>query len=694
MRAWRGWTGAPMRMGVSWRLMVALALTACGGGGGGGAPATSGPPGATHVVPEAVQFPGTANDLVWDEQRQVVYLSLPSSAGPQGNRIVALDPRTNAIVHSQVTGSEPSKLSMSDDGQYLYAGIDGRASVQRFKLPDLTPDLEIPLGADDWGGPYHAVDLLAVPGSPRAVVVARSFTSAPDSVSSTVVYDDAVARPLSLGLNCACGSLQWGDNGTQLYAADNLTTGFSFYDIQVGPSGLQLSNSVFNAFSEFGSRIHYARATRLLYADDGTVFDPVNRRRVTKMNIRGPMVADLDRNRLYFATGEGSKAITGVDATTYQRVGLARQFNEPAASASRMVRWGPEGIALATAGGAVHVFGGSGRSTFNTVVPVGSATQTLIPGTINSLVWDPVHARLYASVSSASATAPNSVLAIDPATGSVAATKFLGNEPNAMAVSDDGQFLYVGLDQTGTVQRLSLPNLELDISLSLGSHLQFGPYVAGHLKVAPGAPRTVAVSRFSVGVVPAEQGGVQVFDDAVPRPVVAPMLDASVVSYYDNLEWNADGSKLYSSNFLYGHLYTLAVDSSGPRLERTLTNAFPSPGYFHFNRANGLIYHDSGRVLDPATGRPTGVFRPAGYIGGEQLASDVAAHRVFVLSTIATSGANHRLDIFDLARYTPVISYPVNVDLGLAFNFVKMRANRFAFRSINGVYLVAIDLPP
>lgn len=40
------------------------------------------------------------------------------------------------------------------------------------------------------------------------------------------------------------------------------------------------------------------------------------------------------------------------------------------------------------------------------------------------------------------------------------------------------------------------------------------------------------------------------------------------------------------------------------------------------------------------------------------------------------------------------MTYPVNVEVGLPFNFVKMGTNRFAFRSVDGVYLVAIDLPP
>ncbi|MES2101518.1 MAG: hypothetical protein V4569_16960 [Pseudomonadota bacterium] len=649
-----------------------------------------------YAVPAAVLFPANANDAVWDEQRQVLYLSLPSSAGPSGNAIVALDPRTNSVLRTQYAGSEPTELSLSDDGQYLYAGIYGSASVQRFRLPDLAPDLNIPLGRDQAGGPYHAVDLAAVPGFPRAVVVASSVDGAVDLVSSTVVYDDDLARPQSLSVrDCTCASLQWGESGAQLYAADNQTTGFSFYDILVGPTGLSVNRAVLGAFTAFGSQIHYSRATRLIYADEGTVFNPATASRAATVSSRGPMVADPARNRLYFATAVGRYAITGVDATTYQPVGLARPLVDTSGLPSHMVRWGTEGLALVSAGGPVHLFGGAGTSAFSSSIPVGTASQMLIPGSINSLVFDPIHGRLYASVSSASSTSPNSILVIDPATGSVVATRFIGSEPNAMTVSDDGQYLYVGVDGAGAVQRLRLPSLELDLNLDLGSHPQFGRYVAGNLKAAPGSPRTLAVSRLSPNIFPTEQGGMQVFDDAVPRPLVAPMLDpfSGQPRYYNDVDWNTDGSKLFSTS-VYGALYTLAVDTAGPRIERTLAGAFASPGHLHFDRINGLLYHDSGRAMDPVSGRPTGRFRPGGYNGSEQVVSDASTSRVFVLSlSLANSGPNLRIDMFDMSRHTPLRTYPVTVQTGLPFSFVKAGANRFAFRSVDGVYVVTVSLP-
>jgi hypothetical protein len=70
-----------------------------------------------------------ANDLVWDAAHQLIYLSVPSLASANGNTVAALNPLTGAIEFSQFADSEPDALALSDDYQFLYAGIDGASSV-------------------------------------------------------------------------------------------------------------------------------------------------------------------------------------------------------------------------------------------------------------------------------------------------------------------------------------------------------------------------------------------------------------------------------------------------------------------------------------------------------------------------------------------------------------------------------------
>ena len=80
----------------------------------------------------------TANDMVLDPANQVLYISIPSSVGTNANQVCIRNPAT-AVISSCQPGSEPDVLAIPDDSQFLYVGMDGTNSVQRFKLPDWSP---------------------------------------------------------------------------------------------------------------------------------------------------------------------------------------------------------------------------------------------------------------------------------------------------------------------------------------------------------------------------------------------------------------------------------------------------------------------------------------------------------------------------------------------------------------------------
>src|SRR5581483_3280213 len=75
----------------------------------------------------------SANDLVFDPVHRVILFSAPGAAGSNGNTISALDLSGN-VISSEFAGSEPNVLALSDDGQFIYAGIDGASQVKRFAL--------------------------------------------------------------------------------------------------------------------------------------------------------------------------------------------------------------------------------------------------------------------------------------------------------------------------------------------------------------------------------------------------------------------------------------------------------------------------------------------------------------------------------------------------------------------------------
>jgi DNA-binding beta-propeller fold protein YncE len=70
------------------------------------------------------------NDMIYDPKTQRVYASIPGNPGS----IRSIDPTTGDVGTPIPVGSEPMKLALSDNGQYLYVGLDGEAAVQRVDL--------------------------------------------------------------------------------------------------------------------------------------------------------------------------------------------------------------------------------------------------------------------------------------------------------------------------------------------------------------------------------------------------------------------------------------------------------------------------------------------------------------------------------------------------------------------------------
>jgi trimeric autotransporter adhesin len=110
-----------------------------------------------------------ANDLAWDPVNQVIYLSLPSAAGANGNAVQVLNPATGILGTNVFAGSEPDLLAVSGSSQYLYVALDGSSSLQRFNLPALTTDINISFGPASFYGPYLAMDVEASPAADSTV---------------------------------------------------------------------------------------------------------------------------------------------------------------------------------------------------------------------------------------------------------------------------------------------------------------------------------------------------------------------------------------------------------------------------------------------------------------------------------------------------------------------------------------------
>lgn len=305
----------------------------------------------------------------------------------------------------------------------------------------------------------------------------------------------------------------------------------------------------------------------------------------------------------------------------------------------------------------------------------------------NDLAWDPYQRKIYVSVPALSAVNPNTITVLDPFTGELEGSRFAGSEPDRLALSDDGQFLYVGLRGASSVERLTLPDLSQELSLALGRDPTYGAFYAGDLRVAPGSPRTLAISLFTAGSTSAS-GGMVIYDDAAPRPTQG---GGPTGSYYrfDSLQWGAAASELYASSASYGYdLYAFSVDESGVVLRDTYRNAFSTYGVAtRFDRGTGLLYAEDGRVIDPATGLLAGTYPVSGQYG-RRMVPDSSLGSAFFVAGESYSGSHLTLSAYDLAQYYPTRSTTISFAGGAARRLIRWGPDGLAFLTPGFVVLV------
>ena len=707
-----------------------------------------------------------AQKLVYDPGRQVIYASVPSSATTNPNTISVLDVNSLAITASQPSGSNPNVLAISDDGQFLYAGLNG--SVERFILPALTPDISYPLGSDFLGHPHVALDVQVAPGAPHTTAVTiGSVSFSPSLDGPLTIFDDATPRPVvPVGSNL-CDSLQWGADATTLFCS---STQFSsdLFLMAVDVNGVSIKQDVRNASA---NKIHRDAGTNILYGDNGNSVNSSGLP-VGNFNTFGAMAPDSGLNKAFFM-GFGAGSITSYNLRHFTPITTINVPGISGFAGNQLIRWGQNGLAFTTSGGQIILVAGNfldpiavpaptpvvvptpaptptptaQTPTISSLSPSGaiaggpsftitvngtnflnnsvvqfnstaltttfisstqlqatvpaaqitfagvaqiavanpaasggnSAASTFLVGTTqiggntlavfnqpaNDIVFDPLRQVLYLTVPVTAANG-NTIGVFDLATGTIIGSQFAGSNPNLLAISDDNQFLYSSLDGAVGVQRFNLSGILPDLEFSLGGGAFLGAHVALDMQPAPGQPHTVAVST-------ANDGGISVFDDAVPRPTSF----ATFVNNLTSLQWSSDATQLFAGGT---DLVTLAVSPAGVTQNKTFSGLFGNGRRIHLDNATAAIYSDGGRIADPVTGSLLGTLtpavRPLGF-SSPLMVPDSALNAAFSLD-----GAT--LNVFNLRQFTTAGSITVPFLAGSPQRLIRWGKNGLAWNTDAG----------
>jgi hypothetical protein len=285
----------------------------------------------------------------------------------------------------------------------------------------------------------------------------------------------------------------------------------------------------------------------------------------------------------------------------------------------------------------------------NTITVAGAQGYTLqallLPN--RAIRPDPVHGQIYVELP-VDFNGVAHIAALDPTTMVLGPPAALNaNGTGAMIVSDDGQYLYVGVID-GTVQRFRLPSLVPDVTIPMGNDAKGNKLYAIDIAVAPGMPHTIAVaqslSEYTGGV--NASGSVAIFDDAVPRTSPAP--SAAVGTQVDYLSWGSDAATLFGTSHERTGLFTMSVNSQGIGVSQN-QGSF-SGTRMHF--ANALLYLDGGQIIDPTTAQYT--FALSIYSPLYGVLPNTGTAKLFVSNTASGPAGPPNLHALDHASYTPI----------------------------------------
>ncbi len=248
----------------------------------------------------------------------------------------------------------------------------------------------------------------------------------------------------------------------------------------------------------------------------------------------------------------------------------------------------------------------SNGTTTRSVTVTTSGFSVALP--VNDLLYDSVRDRIVASIPSTGGAQGNTLTLINPATGALDQSIFVGSEPKRLALSDDSGTLYVGLDGAAAVRKFDMASRTPGIQFIVGNDGFFGPMYAETLAVLPGQPGTVAVSRRYQNSSP-RHAGVSVYDNGVPRPTSTPGHTGSNVIVSGE-----------ASDLLYGYnnettefgARQMTVSASG--VATTLTKGSATDGFgVDMVFSAGRLYFTNGDVLLASDFSKIGTYSGTGF---------------------------------------------------------------------------------
>jgi len=610
---------------------------------------------------------------------------------------VPIDPLTGLIGTAIPVGSEPGLMAISDDGQNLFTALTGVPAIVPVNLQQQQAQAAIsvydppPAMWEPYPNYWFVERLVTLPGQSSMVVATRFDPGAGNPNRSTVVYDSTGPRlQVFTGLvDCLFN----GDAPNALFGLNGWTSTFDFYRLLVDSTGVTLDQKLKTINSSFGGTDAYANGK--IFTWNGTIWTADTKQELGSVALDYSYpITFPGQNMVGYVTWAGTPATVAIfDLATFLPLSVSEINLTPLGP-------GREPIVLS----AVQAGSAIAFNTANEVVIAPLSTLQIAPtesltfqqvGTgiqeasiaVNAVAPNPTTGGLLASTPSVAFNLGNSILSIDPVAGTVQSRVFVGSEPDLLAVSPDGAYVYTYLSGAASIARFNLSTGQNDLVFSTdftGSGQAFPVW-----DMALGPDGGLAVSY--------PNGAIVIFDNGMPRPQIyggdGHMFDDP--QFAIQLTFDDTGTTLfgYDQTETPSYLHQWSISPQG--LQLVNGGLAPAQGR-EVRYAAGLLYTSSGYVFDPASPAApvqfAGVSPDTTYLFGphsNHVLPDPASGRVFFV-------AQNRILVFDMNSLEQLGSLTLPYDRSdYPLQIVKFSNDGLAVVTMdNELFLVGISSIP
>jgi hypothetical protein len=301
----------------------------------------------------------TATNVVYEPNSKMLYAAIPATSSSNPNTILPINPATGAFGTPIPVNTNPTRLTLSDDGHYLYVGFyytySSSGSLQRIDLTTGLVDRTFALPGSSDG----IIDMHVIPGSPQLLVAALGRNASPGENGVALFNDAGVVQYIGndyADKNYTLDNFTFTSDPTTFYGYPFNGTFFSTTSVSATSITPIVPGGVICCDQSSGSIV--VSDGTLLYTNSGEVWDPKAKTLLgqydSSLFYEAGIVADATAKRTFILesqyqpvqSGYVYPAVVSYDPSTFKLAG-AIYFNLSTNPLSP-ARWGSDGFAFLT----------------------------------------------------------------------------------------------------------------------------------------------------------------------------------------------------------------------------------------------------------------------------------------------------------------------------------------------------------